>query len=101
MTSTQPWYQWDGEDLLLSVHIQPRARHNEISGPYGDRLKIRITAPPVDNKANDNLIEFLADLFGVNSTDVRLVGGSKGRDKRLRIHRPRLLPATIPSRDTL
>lgn len=93
--NTQPWYRWDGEDLLLAVHIQPRARHDEIVGAHGDRLKIRITAPPVEGQANTHLIRFLAECFGVPASAVELVTGASGRDKRLRIRRPRRLPAGI------
>lgn len=82
------------------MHIQPRARQDEIVGPHGERLKIRITAPPVDGKANAHLIRFLAGCFGVPVDAVELLAGSSGREKRLRIHAPRRLPEAIPRRPT-
>ena len=59
------WYRWDGEDLLLAVHLQPKASKDEFAGLHGDRLKIRLTAPPVEGKANAHLMAFLAKAFGV------------------------------------
>lgn len=96
---TEPrWYHWDGADLILAVHLQPRARQDEIVGAHGDRLKIRITAPPVDGKANAHLIRFLAATCGVAVSAVELIAGTTGRDKRLRIRTPRQLPPPLPSR---
>lgn len=89
------WYQWDGDDLILLVHLQPRARKDEVAGPFGDRLKIRITAPPVDGKANAHLCAFLAVLFGVPKSRVSLESGTTGREKRLRIHKPAECPLGI------
>lgn len=91
-----PWYQWDGEDLLLAVHIQPRASADSLDGTHGERLKIRLTAPPVDGKANSHLIRFLARHFGVPRRQVHLLSGESSRAKRVRIERPRQLPAGIP-----
>jgi len=87
------WYRWQGEELLLTLRIQPRASRDEIAGPYGDALKVRITAPPVDGKANAHLLRFLADLFGVPPSAVELISGESGRDKRVKISRPKRLPA--------
>jgi uncharacterized protein (TIGR00251 family) len=95
--ATPAWYRWDGPDLLLALHIQPGARRDEFVGPHGDRFKIRITAPPVDGKANTHLIHFLADTFGVTTGAVKLLAGSAGREKRLRIRAPRRLPDLIPT----
>ena len=61
-----PFYHWQGEDLLLDCHLQPGAKRAEFAGQHGERLKIRISAPPVDGKANDALIRFLADAFAVS-----------------------------------
>ena len=90
-----PWYQWDGEDLILAVHIQPKASRDALDGTYGERLKIRISAPPVDGKANEHLVRFLAGLFEVPRRQVRLLSGESSRAKRIRIRQPRTLPAEI------
>ena len=90
-----PWHQWDGEDLLLAVHIQPKASRDCIDGLYGDRLKIRLTAPPVEGKANTHLRRYLARLFGVPRHQVILVSGEHGRVKRLRIKHAGRLPSEL------
>lgn len=84
-------------DLVLAVHIQPRAARDEIVGFHGGRLKIRITAPPVDGKANQHLIGLLADIFQVPKRDVVLLSGASGREKRFRIKGPKALPAILAS----
>lgn len=89
---TAPWYQWDGEDLLLSVHVQPKASRDRLDGVHGERLKVRITAPPVDGRANAHLLEFLAGAFGVPRRNVELLAGSTGRTKRVRIGCPAQIP---------
>ncbi len=91
------FYRWEGDALTLNVRVQPRASRDEIVGPLGDSLKVRITTPPVDGKANTHLIKYLAKTFGVPRTRVTLLGGERGRDKRLRIDAPSRLPACIPS----
>ncbi len=95
------WYQWRGDTLLLTLRVQPRASCDEIVGPHGeDALKVRITAPPVDGKANQHLIKFLAKAFGVAKSQVTLLKGDSGRDKRFAIDSPKQLPesAAIPQR---
>lgn len=89
------FYQWQGDALLLQIRVQPRASKDEIVGPMGDSLKVRITAPPVDGKANAHLIKYLAKAFGVPRSQVQLLSGETGRDKRLRIEAPRHLPDGI------
>ena len=89
------WYRWDAGDLLLSVRVQPRAKRDELLGPAGDHLRVRITAPPVEGKANEHLRGFLADLFGVLRSQVILVAGERGRIKRIRIRNPAKLPEGI------
>ena len=96
------WYQWQGDTLLLTLRVQPRASKDEIVGPHGeDALKVRITAPPVDGKANQHLIKFLAKAFGVSKGEVDLLRGESGRDKYFAIKTPRQLPesACITPRD--
>lgn len=86
------YFQWQGEDLVLVVRVQPRASRDEIVGPHGDSLKVRITAPPVDGKANAHLIKYLAKAFGVARSCVELIAGETGREKRLRIKSPGKVP---------
>lgn len=89
------WYRWDGEDLILRLRIQPRAAHDEIVGPFGDTLKIRLTAPPVDGKANEQLRKFLSAQCGVAKSQVTVISGDTSREKRVRITAPRSLPPGI------
>jgi len=91
------FYRWEGDSLTLSIRVQPRASRDEIVGPHGDSLKVRITAPPVDGRANAHLVKYLAKAFGVPRARVTLLGGESGRDKRLRIDAPSRLPACIPA----
>ena len=87
------WYRWDGEDLILHLRIQPKASKDEFAGPYGDRqYRIRITAPPVDGKANQHLLQFLAKSFGVAKSRIELLSGDSGRNKVIRIPNPAKLP---------
>ena len=89
------FYQWLGDTLELKVRVQPRAGRDEIVGPLGGDLKVRIAAPPVDGEANARLIRFLARTFGVPRSRVSLIGGEKGRSKQLRIEAPTRLPEPI------
>ena len=90
------WYRWDGTDLILVVRLQPRASKDEVVGPQGGSLKVRITAPPVEGKANARLVEYFSGLFKVPKSQVSLLSGETGRDKRLRISAPRQLPDFLP-----
>lgn len=89
------WYRWDGEDLILACHLQPKASRDEFAGLHGDRLKIRLTAPPVEGKANAHLMAFLAKAFGVPKSQVSLESGELNRQKRVRIARPQCLPEGV------
>lgn len=82
----------DGEDLLISVYVQPRASRDEIAGPYGDALRIRVAAPPVDGAANEALCRFIAGLCGVAKRAVSVDSGDTGRRKTVRVHRPVRVP---------
>jgi uncharacterized protein (TIGR00251 family) len=88
-------YRWEGADLILQVRAQPHASHDEWAGLLNDRFRVRITAPPVDGQANAHLREFLATLFGVAKSQVTLLAGETGRDKRWRIAAPKRLPPEI------
>ena len=75
----------DGSTLTLDLHIQPGAKKTEVAGLHGEALKIRLSAPPVDGKANDCLIAFLAEALGIPKSRIQLVSGATSRAKRLRI----------------
>ncbi len=91
-----PWHRWEGGDLVLELRVQPRASRDEVCGPHGERLRLRLTAPPVGGQANAHLCRFLASLFGVPPSAVRVERGLSGREKRVRIRAPRRLPAWLP-----
>ncbi len=93
------FYKWQGDNLLLRVYLQPRSSRDEIVGPHGDALKIRITAPPVEGKANQHLRKFLAKQFGVPISRVELQKGQTSRTKQWLIRQPAHLPELIPSPD--
>ncbi|MGL4317827.1 MAG: DUF167 domain-containing protein [Pseudomonas sp.] len=86
------WYRWDGDDLILDCHLQPKASSDEFAGLHGERLKIRLTAPPVEGKANAHLLAFLGKAFGVAKSQVSLESGELNRQKRVRIRTPQRLP---------
>jgi len=79
------WLRSDGADVVLSLHVQPGARKTEIAGLHGESLKIRLAAPPVDGKANECLIGFLAQTLGIAKSSIELVGGATSRAKRVRV----------------
>jgi uncharacterized protein (TIGR00251 family) len=90
------WFRWEHEDLVLQLQVQPRASRDGFAGIHGDRLKVRIAAPPVDGKANAGLIAFLAKQFGVPKQQVHLLRGDTGKSKTVRVEAPRTLPADLP-----
>jgi hypothetical protein len=96
LSAAPVWYHWEGSDLFLCLRVQPRASHDELLGPHGDHLRVRITAPPVEGKANEHLRRFLAQLFGVPRARVELLAGQQSRTKRWRVRAPDRLPPLIP-----
>jgi uncharacterized protein (TIGR00251 family) len=86
------WYRWDGADLLLDLRVQPRAGSDAFGDPVGERLKLRLSAPPIDGKANAQLTRFLAKAFDVPKARVQLESGAASRNKRVRIQAPKQLP---------
>jgi uncharacterized protein (TIGR00251 family) len=65
--------------------VQPGAKRSEFAGRHGERIKLRLAAPPVEGKANAALIEFLAEYVGVPRRNVTIVSGVKSRAKRVAI----------------
>jgi uncharacterized protein (TIGR00251 family) len=73
------------DGCTLSVRVHPGARKNAVTGVHADSLKIALTAPPVDGKANDALIAFLADALRLPRARISLVSGATSRSKVLRL----------------
>ena len=73
------------DGCTLSVRVHPGARKNGVTGVHADALKIALTAPPVDGKANEALIAFLADALRVPRARIALVSGLTSRAKMVRI----------------
>lgn len=69
--------------MILELHVQPGASRSEFAGRHGERIKVRLAARAVDGKANEALIEFLAEHFRVPKSRVRIVSGLKSRQKRV------------------
>lgn len=86
-----------GTDWVLDLRIQPRASRTEFAGVHGDRLRVRLNAPPVDGKANAALVEFIAEAFDVPRARVVLEQGAASRDKRVRVQGSPSLPEALQS----
>ncbi|RDI41320.1 hypothetical protein C8D86_12020 [Aquicella lusitana] len=84
-----PWYYWRDSALYLHIYLQPRASKNEITGVHEDCLKVRLTAPPIEGRANLALLKYLAHCFKVAERQVTLVKGEQSRKKWIRIDSPR------------
>jgi len=71
--------------LVFKVLVQPRSSNTAVVGIHGDALKIRLTAPPVEGKANKACIRFLAKCLGLAKSDLEIVSGHSSRAKRVRL----------------
>ncbi len=89
------WYRRDGENITLTLHVQPGAKRSEIAGLHGDALKIRLAAPPIEGRANEALLKFIAKLFDVPLRQVELKRGEQSRHKVILVQRSRVEPDSI------
>ncbi|MEZ5490106.1 MAG: DUF167 family protein [Gammaproteobacteria bacterium] len=89
------FYRWLDDDLVLTCRIQPRARQDGFAEISQDAVKILITAPPVDGKANQHLIKFLSRQFKTPQSNIQIEQGAAGRSKRIRICAPKRLPPEL------
>ena len=79
-----PIHENDG-GVTFSVRVHPRARKDAITGEIGDALKVSLTAPPVDGRANEACIEFFAKLLKVSRSSISIAAGLGSRNKVLRV----------------
>ncbi|WP_417852017.1 DUF167 family protein YggU [Veronia pacifica] len=85
----------ENSQLLLKLYVQPKASRDQWMGQHGSELKLAITAPPVDGKANAHIVKWLAKQFGVAKGKVIIEKGELGRHKQVRIVQPQLLPEHV------
>jgi uncharacterized protein (TIGR00251 family) len=79
------WLTDDGDSALVRVRLQPRASRDAIAGERAGTLAVRVTAPPVDGRANDALCRLLAKAAGVAPSRVEVVRGASAREKLVRV----------------
>jgi uncharacterized protein (TIGR00251 family) len=71
------------EGTIISIRLQPSAKRSAIVGPHGDALKIAVTAPPEDSRANKMLLQLLAEQLDLNRSQIELLSGATNRNKRV------------------
>ncbi len=89
------WHRAEGGAIVLTLHVQPGAKRSEISGLHGDALKIRLAAPPIEGRANEALLRFIAELFAVPLRNVELLRGAQSRHKMVKVTGSAILPETL------
>lgn len=89
------WFRWDAGDLILNVKLQPGASRSEYAGLFGTALRLRIHAPAIEGRANDELVAFLSTSFLVSKSNIRIERGALGRMKSVRIQIPDQLPKEL------
>jgi uncharacterized protein (TIGR00251 family) len=83
----------DGERLLFTIRVTPRAPTNAVSGERDGVLLVRVTAPPVEGKANDAVVALLAKALGTPRGAIQVVRGASARTKRISV--PRAAEASL------
>ena len=89
------WYRRNGEVLTLTLHVQPGAKRTDVAGLHGEALKIRLAAPPIEGRANEALLKFIAESFGVPLRQVELKQGGQSRHKVVAITGSKVEPESL------
>jgi uncharacterized protein (TIGR00251 family) len=89
------WYRRNGAVITLTLHVQPCAKRSEIIGLHGEALKIKLAAPPIEGRANDALLIFMADLFAVPLRNTELKQGAQSRHKVVAITGSKVEPESL------
>ncbi len=79
------WLKKEDKGVLLRLYVQPGSSKNEFTGLFGVRLKCKIISPPIDGKANENVIEFIGQFLNVSKSKIHIVKGLQSRNKDLLI----------------
>jgi len=89
------WYRRNGDIVTLTLHIQPGAKRTEVAGLHGDALKIRLAAPPIEGRANEALLKFIAESFDVPLRQVELKQGGQSRHKVVAVTGSKIGPESL------
>lgn len=89
------WYRRRDDVTTLTLHVQPGAKRSEITGLHGDALKIKLAAPPIEGRANEALIKFIAGIFAVPLRNVELHQGSQSRHKVVAVSGSKVEPQSL------
>jgi len=89
------WFWWEGDVLVFNILGKPSAKITKIGKPFGNQLKISVASEPVNGKATDYLVKFLAKEFGVKVRDIEVVFGRMNVNKQLRVNNPTKLPSVF------
>jgi uncharacterized protein (TIGR00251 family) len=89
------WYRRNGDILTLTLHVQPGAKRTDVAGLHGKALKIRLAAPPIEGRANEALLKFIAEAFGVPLRQVELKQGGQSRHKVVAITGSKVEPESL------
>lgn len=89
------WFRFHDNVVTLTLHVQPGAKRSEIVGLHGDALKIKLAAPPIEGRANEALLKYLAGIFEVPVRNVELYQGGQSRHKVVAISGSTVDPASL------
>jgi uncharacterized protein (TIGR00251 family) len=89
------WYRRNGDVLTLTLHVQPGAKRTDVAGLHGEALKIRLAAPPIEGRANEALLKYIAEAFGVPLRQVELKQGGQSRHKVVAITGSKVEPESL------
>ena len=89
------WCQLKGNVITLVLYVQPGAKRSEVIGLHGDALKIRLAAPPIEGRANEALLRFIAGSFNVPLRNVKLKQGTLSRHKVVLVNSSKLKPESL------
>jgi uncharacterized protein (TIGR00251 family) len=92
---SRPFYRWEGDILVLNILGTPNAKKDAIGKVKGHQLCVSVKAVPRAGKATDYMVRFLAEEFGVATSDIQVVSGRMNVNKVLRITAPKRLPEVI------
>lgn len=77
------WLNKTKDGFVIKIHVVPNSSKTQVIGEHGDRLKVKIKAPPVDGKANAEVIEFFSKFFGLKKNQVEIIVGETSKSKNI------------------